>query len=234
LATGHYARIRRDESGRFQLWQGKDRRKDQSYFLCRLGQEQLARLLFPLGELTKEDEVRRLAGDFGFSDLHSPESQDICFLQGTTLADFLEKDSTKPARGDLVDQAGNIIGGHEGIHRFTIGQRRGLGLPDATPYYVVGLDAGRNRVIIGKNEDLFHRRLVVTDVHWLDGTEPRLPRTLAVKIRYRHQPARAEVAPGENGNVVVTFAEPQRALTPGQFAVFYAGEQVVGGGVITG
>ncbi|MDA8165591.1 MAG: tRNA 2-thiouridine(34) synthase MnmA [Desulfobacteraceae bacterium] len=230
LATGHYARIRRGEGGLFELHQGRDRRKDQSYFLCRLGQEQLSRLLFPLGDLLK-DEVRRLAGELGLSELHSPESQDICFLQGTAVAGFLEGGDFSAAPGEIVDREGRVLGAHGGIHRYTIGQRRGLGLPDATPYYVLELDAGRNRVIVGKEEELFRRRLLVKEVHWLAGGPPPLPRTFAVKIRYRHQLAPAEVALAEGG-LAVTFAEPQRAITPGQFAVFYEGGQVAGSGQI--
>lgn len=231
LATGHYACIRQAENGIFQLNRGKDRRKDQSYFLCRLGQEQLARLLFPLGELTKE-EVRQLAGELGLAGLHSPESQDICFLQGTTVADFLEGHASQATPGEIVSREGQNLGRHAGIHRFTIGQRRGLGLPDATPYYVVGLDACRNRVLVGKEEDLYSRRLLAREVHWLAGGPPELPRTFAVKIRYRHQPVPAEVAPAGGGRVTVTFIEPQRAITPGQFAVFYDDGQVVGSGEI--
>jgi tRNA-specific 2-thiouridylase len=231
LATGHYARIRRGESGLFQLWKGRDRLKDQSYFLCRLGQEQLARLLFPLGDWTKE-EVRELADDFGIKELHSPESQDICFLQGTTVADFLESGGCTPAAGKIIDRDGKVIGTHDGIHRFTIGQRRGLGIPDSTPYYVVGIDPGRNQLIVGKEEGLFQRRLLTADVHWIAGALPQLPRTLEVKIRYRHQAVPAEVAAIEERKVAVIFAEPQRAITPGQFVVFYKGEQVLGGGEI--
>jgi tRNA-uridine 2-sulfurtransferase len=233
MATGHYARILRDDAGLFQLHRGRDPRKDQSYFLCRLQQEQLARISFPLGEMRKEDQVRPLAADFGLKQLHGPESQDICFLKGTTVGEFMQADgAAEPAAGPIVTLAGDTIGTHDGIHRFTVGQRRGLGLPDATPYYVVRLDAERNQVIVGKEEDLLARSLRVRNVHWLAGRPPGLPRHLEVKIRYRHQAARAEILSTAADRLTVTFSEPQRAFTPGQFAVFYDGEQVLGSGEI--
>jgi tRNA-uridine 2-sulfurtransferase len=233
MATGHYARILRDDAGLFQLHRGRDPRKDQSYFLCRLQQEQLARISFPLGELRKEDQVRSLAADFGLGQLHGPESQDICFLKGTTVGEFMQADgAAEPTAGPIVTQAGDAIGTHAGIHRYTVGQRRGLGLPDATPYYVVRLDAEGNRVIVGKEEDLLARSLYVQNVHWLAGRPPGLPRHLEVKIRYRHQAARAEILSAPAGRLMVAFTEPQRAFTPGQFAVFYEGEQVLGSGEI--
>jgi tRNA-uridine 2-sulfurtransferase len=233
MATGHYARIRRDDAGLFQLHRGKDPRKDQSYFLCRLQQEQLTRITFPLGELRKEDQVRGLAADFGLGQLHGPESQDICFLKGTTVGEFMQTEgAAEPPAGPIVTLAGDTIGTHDGIHRYTVGQRRGLGLPDATPYYVLRLDAERNMVIVGKKEDLLARSLLVQNVHWLAGCPPGLPRHMEVKIRYRHQAARAEIRSAAADRLTVTFIESQRAFTPGQFAVFYDGAQVLGSGEI--
>jgi tRNA-uridine 2-sulfurtransferase len=234
MATGHYARVLRMGAGIFQLHRGKDPAKDQSYFLCRLQQEQLARIVFPLGELRKEGEVRQQASGFGLEQLHGPESQDICFLKGTTVGEFIQAEAAPaPLGGSIITLAGEVIGSHRGIHGYTVGQRRGLGLPDATPYYVVRLEPEKNQVIVGKKEDLLTRGFLVRDVSWLTGASPGLPRYFEVKIRYRHQPARAEIQPsGVAGQVRVVFGEPQRAVTPGQFAAFYEGEQVIGSGEI--
>jgi len=229
MATGHYARTLPAVDGRVRLLAGLDPKKDQSYFLCGLGQEHLAGLRFPLGETTKE-EVYRVAVGLGLSGLHSAESQDICFLQGRTLTDFFAELPPRP--GDFVTGSGERKGQHQGIHRYTIGQRRGLGLPDATPYYVIGLDPVRNRVIIGKEDDLWRDELVLREMQWTLGLEPPLPGTFMVKIRYRHTAALAMVCPNNAGGYDVKFTDPQRAITPGQFAVLYRGDEVIGGGVI--
>jgi len=230
MATGHYARLERARE-RVRLLQGLDPKKDQSYFLHRLGQAQLASLLFPLGGYTKEY-VRELAAGFGIAGVHGSESQDVCFLQGSTVVDFLETHGPTPPAGEIVRGDGTVLGRHHGIHRYTIGQRRGLGLPDATPYYVVGLDAGNNRVVVGKDEDLWRDALSLREVNWLAGKPPELPTRLLVKIRYRHGGASAIIAPAGDGRFSVRFDAPQRAVTPGQFAVFYDGDEVVGGGEI--
>lgn len=230
MATGHYARL--DRLGdRVRLLKGLDPNKDQSYFLHRLGQDQLAALLFPLGGFTKT-QVRELAAGFGIAGVHGSESQDVCFLQGTTVAAFLEAAGTMPGGGEIVDGGGRVLGRHQGIHRYTIGQRRGLGLPDATPYYVVAIDGDRNRLVVGKNEELWREMLSLRSVKWVAGGPPSLPARLIVKIRYRHEGAPALVAPGQGERVAVRFDAPQRAVTPGQFAVFYDGDEVVGGGEI--
>jgi tRNA-specific 2-thiouridylase len=229
MATGHYVRTAQAADGKVRLLIGLDPKKDQSYFLCGLGQKQLAGLTFPLGETTKE-EVYQVAARLGLSGLHSAESQDICFLQGRDLADFF---SDLPARpGDFVSTCGVCKGQHQGIHRYTIGQRRGLGLPDATPYYVIGLDPVRNQVLIGKEEDLYRDELLLPEMHWISGVEPPLPQNFMVKIRYRHSAAPASVDLTAAGGYAITFTTPQRAITPGQFAVLYQGEEVVGGGEI--
>ncbi|MDH5299221.1 MAG: tRNA 2-thiouridine(34) synthase MnmA, partial [Desulfobulbaceae bacterium] len=184
MATGHYARLTRDGK-RVRLLKGLDATKDQSYFLHQLGQGQLAALLFPLGDQTKE-ETRRLADRFGLAGVHGSESQDVCFLQGTTVASFLAAHRPVPPAGEVVDIAGKIVGRHGGIHCYTIGQRRGLGIPDATPYYVVGIDAAGNRVVVGKASDLWREVLTLRAVNWVAGEPPKLPARLTVKIRYRH------------------------------------------------
>lgn len=229
MATGHYARTVLAADGRVRLLAGRDPKKDQSYFLCGLGQEHLAGVVFPLGETTKE-EVYQLAAGLGLSGLHSAESQDICFLQGRTLADFFAGQAQQP--GDFVTAAGERKGQHQGIHRYTIGQRRGLGIPDATPYYVTGLDPDRNRVCIGKEEELWRDELTLREMHWTSGSEPPLPQTFVVKIRHRHQAAPALVSPDGAGGYAVKFASPQRAVTPGQFAALYRDDEVMGGGAI--
>jgi tRNA-specific 2-thiouridylase len=228
LATGHYARTAHAADGRVRLLAGLDPKKDQSYFLCGLGQEHLADLTFPLGETTKE-EVYKVAADLGLSGLHSAESQDVCFLQGRNLAAFFS--DLPPRPGDFVTGSGERKGQHQGIHRYTIGQRRGLGLPDATPYYVIGLQPETNQVIIGKEKDLWRDELVLPEVHWTSGREPLLPQGFMIKIRAHHPGAEALVSKGEKG-YTVKFSTPQRAITPGQFAALYLGDEVIGGGAI--
>ncbi|RJX32405.1 MAG: tRNA 2-thiouridine(34) synthase MnmA [Desulfurivibrio sp.] len=228
MATGHYARLSHDRQGSH-LLRGLDRGKDQSYFLCGLSQEQLNHLVFPLGGLTKE-EVYRLAAGLGFDHRPSTESQDVCFLKKEGPGDLLKR-KTDGAKGDIVTAGGKKLGGHDGIFHYTIGQRRGLGICDATPYYVIALDAEKKQVIVGKEAELWHRELLVRSVNWLAGAAPRLPVGLAVKIRYRHQAAPAEIC-REGELVRVVFEEPQRAITPGQFAVFYENDEVIGGGEI--
>ena len=231
LATGHYVRIVSGPDGTVRLLQGLDSGKDQSYFLCQLAQEQLARIIFPLGEITK-NEVRRLAADLGLQVVHSAESQDICFMQGKKLRDFFVGHNISGAgHGRIVTMEGEKKGTHSGINNYTLGQRRGLGVPGPYPYYVVRLDPLRNKVIIGREEDLWHDRLIVQNMNWLAGRPPALPGNFLVKIRYRHQGAPAKVA-WAGPDITVTFNKPQRAITPGQFAVLYKGEEVVGGGEI--
>lgn len=231
LATGHYARIVRDEAGGCHLLRGVDQRKDQSYFLCRLDQEALQQLLFPLGELTK-DEVYTLAAARGISGRHGEESQDVCFLQESSVADFVAAyGASPPAGGPICTTEGRKLGTHSGLQGYTIGQRRGLGLPDATPYYVVALDAARNAVIVGKESELYCSSLLVDAVHWLAGSAAALPRRYLMQLRYRH-PATPVALEAANKGLRVVCDTPQRAITPGQFAVWYDGDEVVGSGEI--
>jgi tRNA-specific 2-thiouridylase len=228
MATGHYVRLTHDKNG-IHLLKGLDNRKDQSYFLCGLSREQLQHLVFPLGGLTK-DEVYRLARGLGFDHRPETESQDVCFLKNQDPGDFLKR-KTDCAKGDIVTQNGEKVGSHEGVFHYTIGQRRGLGICDSTPYYVTGLWAAKKQVIVGKEADLWHNELLVRAVNWIAGAAPRLPVRLEVKIRYRHQAAWAELC--EEGDLLrVVFQQAQRAITPGQFAVFYDGDEVIGGGEI--
>lgn len=232
MATGHYALLRQISDRSIGLFKGKDPTKDQSYFLFRLTQSQLQHILFPLGGLRK-NHVRQLAAERGLHQLHGQESQDVCFLKQSSVQDFLEKNSpTEGHIGPIITTTGDEIGRHFGIRRFTVGQRRGLGLPDATPWYVVGLDPEKNAVIVGKDEDLRQLTLVVGEVSWIRGTPAALPGTFDVKIRSRHTPAPATVEEKPNNTCFITFNSPQRAISPGQFAVFYDDNQIVGGGKI--
>ncbi len=239
LATGHYVRIERDAAGRARLRRGLDPRKDQSYFLCRLEQRQLARIRTPLGARSK-DEVYRLAAGFGLAGRHGSESQDVCFLQNTTIPEFLARqaENLEPA-GEIVAVDGRILGRHQGISRYTIGQRRGLGIPDATPYYVVALDPETNRVVVGKDHDLLRHSVRLVEENWLGGAGPELPARFEVQIRYHHKPVPATLEATENGPsgrraLVARFDEPQRAVTPGQFAAFYRGDELLGSAEMVG
>jgi len=221
LATGHYARIDSDEQGHYRLLKGRDTGKDQSYFLCGLSQRQLARLVFPLGGLSKAAVY-----------LRAEERQDVCFLESRSVAGFLaDQDLSLPGKGEIVDSAGRHLGEHQGVFHYTIGQRRGLGLCDATPWYVIGLDGAKNQVVVGKDKDLWREGFIAEKMHWTSGSPAELPGCFDVKIRYRHQGVRAKVS-RRNEGVEVVFEEKQRAVTPGQFAVIYDGNQVIGCGEI--
>lgn len=229
LATGHYVRLQHDSVGVCRLLRGLDPAKDQSYFLNQLKQEQLRHLLFPLGDHRKR-EVYDLAAGLGLEFTPGQESQDVCFLKGRDLGDFLAAAAAPEAAGPVVTTAGREVGRHGGIHHFTIGQRRGLRIPAAEPYYVVGLEPQGNRVVVGTNQELFRERLWLSAVNWL-AEPPGLPGEFEVQIRYRQRPVPALVSVAGSG-VEVSFATPQRAVTPGQFAAFYRGEELLGGGVI--
>jgi len=236
VATGHYAQITHDSrTNCYQLWRGVDQSKDQSYFLFTLDQAQLARTLFPVGGMTKE-EVREKARSLGLRLAEKPESQDICFIPDGDYARFIEQrlpaEQIKP--GEIVDQEGHVVGVHDGIHRFTVGQRRGLGLGGlAEPRYVTHVDAQSGRVTVGVKNQLGARGFIATDVSWTDGnnTEECLA---AVKIRYRHPAIAARIVPQPDRQAEVRFEKTSPAVTPGQAAVFYDGDRVLGGGWIAG
>jgi tRNA-specific 2-thiouridylase len=237
IATGHYARVRYDErSGRYQLLRGRDEGKDQTYFLFGLTQAQLARTLFPLGELTKP-EVRELAGALGLAVAVKPDSQEICFVPNGDYAAFLnaylKETGVEPARtrGEIVTTDGRRLGEHEGVHRFTVGQRKGLGIAAPEPLYVIATDPETQRVVVGGTDDLLRRRFFAREVNWISIAAPAGPVRAQVKIRNKHAGAAATLTVVE-GRVEVAFDEPQRAVTPGQGAVFYDGDLVLGGGWI--
>lgn len=230
VATGHYARKDFDETaGRHRLLQGRDAGKDQSYFLFGLKQEQLAAALFPVGELRK-DEVRRLATERELPVAGKPESQEICFVPDGDYAAFVERNAAAADRsGPIVDAFGRRLGEHAGVHRFTVGQRKGLGLTSRRPLYVLKVEAESRTVVVGEPEQLESRGLFARDVNWISIAPPCRPLRATVKIRYRANEVAATVTPLPGRRVRVDFDAPQRAVTPGQAAVFYDGEVCLGG-----
>ena len=231
IATGHYARIIRRED-RYFLSEAEDKKKDQTYFLYDITRERLPFIDLPLGDHTKE-EVRSIAAGAGFTSAERQESQDVCFIsEGGDYREFIaSKIGSKVFEpGDILNVDGKIIGQHNGIASYTVGQRRGLGLPDASPWYVTALDAQRNVVIVGKNDALFHQQIVLRDMQW-QGEAPQQWQGL-VQVRSRHQPTPAHLVPQEDGLWQVCLDTPQRAITPGQFAVLYEADHVVASGVI--
>ena len=230
VATGHYARIDRTEAG-FALRKAVDPVKDQSYVLYGMDQVQLARTLMPVGGYTKE-EIRGLALDAGLVTADKPDSQDICFIPlGDYKAFLRERTSTTP--GEIVDLDGTLLGRHQGIEFYTVGQRRGLGLPGGEPRYVVRLEPDTNRVVVGPEEALYCDEMWVSKVNYTQGMPPAGPASIGVKTRYSAFEAAAELDP-DGGYARVRFREPQRSITPGQAAVFYQGEVLLGGGTIEG
>ncbi|NEQ19653.1 MAG: tRNA 2-thiouridine(34) synthase MnmA [Microcoleus sp. SIO2G3] len=232
IATGHYARIRYDQTtGRYQLLRALDRNKDQSYFLYDLSQDLLAGTVFPLGELHKTD-TRRLATEHGLQTADKPESQDLCLVESNgSMRAFLDK-YLAPKKGDIVDPSGKVLGQHDGVHHYTIGQRKGLGVAAAEPLYVIELDAVNNRVIVGDRTKATQGECTVGRVNWVSMPEPSTPIRTEVQIRYRSTPVPVTVIPLQNSRVRVVFDEPQFSITPGQAAVWYEGDKVLGGGII--
>ena len=232
VATGHYVRLQHDpDSGRYMLRKARDTRKDQSYFLFNLNQDQLQRAMFPLAEYTKS-EVREIARRLKLPVAEKPESQELCFLQGESQGSFIQRHIPNLAlNGDLIDSNGNRIGSHEGIHNFTVGQRRGLGLAVGKPQYVVGIDPENRTVQVGSDDELLSSGMNVNRVNWLAISEPREKLAGSVRIRYKHDESAATIHP-EGTKCRIEFEEKQRAITPGQAAVFYNGDVLLGGGWI--
>lgn len=232
LATGHYVRRTADPDGTCHLLMARNIHKDQSYFLYTLTQERLRQLLFPLGDVESKDEVRRMAREFGLPVAEKSDSQEVCFIPGDDYVAFLEESGALPGTsGDIVHLDGQIIGKHQGTHRYTIGQRKGLGIAWSEPLYVVEIDTKQNRVVVGEQQHVFAGGLLAEDVSWIQ-TPPAGEFSSTCKIRYRHHPVSCQVRMLENGGCEVRFEEPQKAVTPGQSVVFYQGSEVVGGGRI--
>jgi tRNA-specific 2-thiouridylase len=231
LATGHYARVQTDGSGGFRLLKGRDPLKEQSYFLARLTSDQLARACFPLGAMTKTD-VIRLARTNGLVPIRGGESQDVCFVREGAYPGFLAAQrgfSSRP--GAIVDTRGNVLGTHRGLHRFTLGQRRGINCPAPEPYYVVRIEHRQNRLVVGSRRDLLTDRCRVEAINWI-GPPPHSRLRAHTRVRYRHHGTPATLTPLDATTAAVAFDTLQSAVTPGQGAVFYSGEEVLGGGWI--
>ncbi len=234
IATGHYARKQatsdKKQETRYKLLKAKDKEKDQSYFLWKLNQKQLKHILFPVGDYTRK-EVENLAKKFKLPVLKAKKSVEICFVK-TTINDFLKK-YLKEKSGKIVDTEGKIIGKHQGLWFYTIGQRKGIGLPGG-PYYVLDKDQKKNLLIVSKNEkDLYKKDLICENVNWILGKEPKLPLKIKAKIRYRHQSAQATIYKLKTKNYKIVFNKPQKAITPGQSVVFCNREELLGGGIIS-
>jgi len=238
VATGHYARIARNpETGRYEMRTAVDLSKDQTYFLWGLTQAQLARTVFPLGAMTKP-EVRALAEEFRLPVARKHESYEICFVPNGDYAAFMDaylrEKGVAPARteGTIVDTEGRELGRHAGSHHFTVGQRKGIGIAAREPLYVIATDPKTQRVTVGSNDDLLRSSLIARDINWVSWSGLDVPARVRVRIRNRHVPAAATLVPLGANRVEVRFDEPQRAVTPGQAAVFYSDELVAGGGWI--
>ncbi len=250
IATGHYARIKRKilnpksqipnkfqklktNKYKYYLLKAVDKNKDQSYFLYNVTQKQLAHFLFPIGDYLKS-EVRNLARKFKLPAANRPESQEICFIADNDIRRFL-KERLNLLPGDIADIMGKVIGKHSGLPLFTIGQRHGLGIGGGRPYYVARLDHKENRVIVVSNpndKNLYKKSLIAKNINWISGKAPKLPFNCQATVRYRHKPEKAAIEAAAGNKIKVNFAAPQRAITPGQSAVFYKGKEVLGGGII--
>lgn len=235
LATGHYARIRKnDETGRWELLRASDDSKDQSYFLWGLTQEQLSRSEFPLGELTKDD-VRALARSVDLPVAEKPDSMELCFVPNGNYVQFIHAYSSERGKpltdveGEIVNEDGEVIGHHNGVHNFTIGQRKGLGFAAGKPLYVLSIDPQKNRVVVGEDEALRKHTFEVENVNWVSIARPSDAFRATVKIRHKHEPAPATVQPLDESRARITFDSPQRAITPGQAAVLYDADRVLAG-----
>jgi len=239
VATGHYARVDFEAATcRYRLLRGSDPGKDQSYFLWELTQDQLSRALFPLGEMSKPD-ARDAARRNDLAVAEKEESQEICFVPDGDYAGFIDRylaaeaqTDRLPGAGEIVDTKGVLIGTHAGIHHYTIGQRRGIGIADAQPLYVARIDSNRNRIIVGKQEELLSDEFMAAGVNWIALDDPSEALQAEVRVRYRHTAAPATITSLADNHAHIKFVEPQRAITPGQATVFYRGDEVLGGGWI--
>ena len=239
VATGHYARVEFDpESNRHRLLRGRDSQKDQSYFLWELTQDQLSRSMFPLGEMSKP-EARDAARRSELAVAEKSESQEICFVPDGDYAGFIDRylaaeDQTgrRPGAGEIVSTSGEVVGQHAGIHHYTVGQRRGIGISNPLPLYVTRIDAKENRIVVGNQDELAGDEFTAAGVNWIAFANPTEPVRAEVRVRYRHTPEPGTITPLPDGRVQVKFDAPQRAITPGQATVFYLGDEVVGGGWI--
>ncbi len=229
LATGHYAVVtERTAESRFILQRGKEPNKDQSYFLARLSQDSLSRTLFPVGKLGKE-KIRELAERYDLPVAGKSESQEVCFIPDGDVAAFVERQSgTTMKSGSIIDKQGHELGKHHGIAGYTVGQRKGLGIAVGRPIYVTAIEFETNTVIVGEEQDLYRSRFIASDPHWISIPPPPDPVRASTRIRYKHEGAQSKIVPHEDGTLEVHFDTPQKAVTPGQLAVFYDGDIVMG------
>jgi len=229
IATGHYATVTFDtETGRYLLKKGIEAGKDQSYFLARLSQQALSNITLPVGTYTKS-KIRELAARFSIPVARKKESQEACFIINESVSDFISRISTRDLTpGRIVDMRGNVLGTHKGIEQFTIGQRKGLGIAAGVPMYVVSIDRQTGDVVVGADNDLYHREFTGSGTNWICLEQLKKPMHADVKIRYMHKPRPARIMPADNGSVQVVFDTPQRAITPGQLAVMYDRDSVIG------
>ncbi|MCI9070650.1 tRNA 2-thiouridine(34) synthase MnmA [uncultured Clostridium sp.] len=234
VATGHYAKIEKDENGRYLLIRSDDDRKDQTYALYNFTQEQLAHTLMPCGEYTK-DRIREIAKEIGLSVYNKKDSEEICFIPDNDHGRYIsEARPLEVTPGNFVDKNGNILGKHKGIVYYTIGQRKGLGIALGRPVFVTDINPRTNEVVLGPEEDIFKTDLVAKDVNFIPFDKLEEPITVEAKVRYSGRPAEAVISPLRGGKIKVSFKEKQRAITKGQSVVFYQGNKVVGGGIIAG
>ncbi len=232
MATGHYARVKKDERGKTQLLRAVDRSKDQSYVLHVLNQEKLKHALFPVGDYTKP-EIRAIAEKHGLPTASRKDSQDLCFLAGDDYRNFIKRNAAEMLKpGEIITRDGKTLGEHNGLANYTIGQRKGLGVASPVPLYVITKDATRNTLIVGTQDELGSTELIARDVNWVSGEAPSEPFRAEVKIRYTAKEAEAWVMPMGENQAQVTFDAPQRDVTAGQAAVFYQGDVLIGGGLI--
>lgn len=231
IATGHYAKVEK-ENGRYLLKKSSNQRKDQTYFLYNLTQEQLSKVLFPLEDLEKED-VRNIAKKLDLPTHNKPDSQEICFIKDNNYSKFIEENSDVEVKpGDIVDTKGNKLGKHNGIFNYTVGQRKGLGVPSNKALYVIEIDIEKNEVVVGDDSQGYSSELIAVDINLISIDELEKDMEVDAKIRYGAKESPATISPLENGSILVRFKTPQRAITPGQAVVFYNKEIVVGGGTI--
>ena len=233
IATGHYAVVLQNGNGEWQLRRPADRAKDQTYVLYGMTQHQLSKTLFPLSGVTKQT-VREIAERYGFFNADKPDSQDICFVPDGDYASFIERDTGETSvPGAFTDENGNVIGSHSGVIRYTVGQRKGLGIALGAPAFVVSKNAENNTVVLSTDENrLFYKRVLISGVNYITSPIPNDPIRVTAKLRYRHKESSATLYPSDNGTAILEFDEPQRAPSPGQAAVFYNGDLVLGGGII--
>jgi tRNA-specific 2-thiouridylase len=231
LATGHYARILTGEDGTAHLLKAVNLPKDQSYFLFSLRQDQLHKILFPLGDMNDKNEVRKVAAGLGITVAQKSDSQDICFIPDGDYAGFLEKRGVESVPGDFILADGRVVGRHRGIHRYTVGQRRGMGIAWSEPLYVIRIDAGSNSVVVGVERELFRDALTISRCNWIQPLHAG-GEELSCKIRYRHKQVPCRVTPLPDGRAEICFPDSEKGVTPGQAAVLYRGDEVMGGGWI--